>query len=656
VVRAGGDSYDLRPMSPARSIVAGFLVSCGILWCAAGAAAQVERPIPYPIPKDRAWERAVENGTRTETGAPGNAYWTSRATYKIKAELIPETARVKGHVEMTYHNRSPASVRTVYVHLRQNLYKSGSLRNRFVEITGGVTVNNVQVDGEELSGRGYSVRGTIMSVRLPKRLRQDEKATLSMDWEFQVARGGIGAVRQGHDNHHVFFLGYWYPQFAVHEDVAGWVREQYLSNAEFYMGYGDYDLELTVPEGWLVRATGILENADQVLTKTALERLKKAREQRDVVQVITEEDLEDGKVTRKGKNGKLTWHFVANNVRDVAVSASDRYLWEATHAVIKDRDGPGKDGICMIHTVHRSGGRVSTRPAEWARHTIEYMSKMVHPYPWPHMTACQGVIFGGMEYPMMTLIGPMFGHGVVAHELIHMWFPMLVGSNEKAHAWQDEGFTSFFTTLTINDFRGRDLSQRISSAGYLQGVARGQDSSLMVHGDHYGGGRGDYGFASYAKPAAVLQQLRGLLGDEVFFRAMRKYAADWAYKHPYPQDFFNTFSNEAKQDLGWYFRTWFYETWTLDQAVGSVKQKNQGTEVVIEDRGQATWPTQVRVTYADGRTETKQIGVQHWLSGKRAAILHFEPDVQSVVVDPERLTLDVDRRNNTWRQKADDGK
>jgi hypothetical protein len=371
-----------------------------------------------------------------------------------------------------------------------------------------------------------------------------------------------------------------------------------------------------------------------------------------VVHVITAEDLEDGKVTRRGKgqgkNRRLTWHFKAQNVRDVAVSASDQYAWDATHAVIKDRDGPGKDGICMIHAVFRPGRRASNgRAAEQARHTIEFMSEMVYPYPWPHMTACQGVIGGGMEFPMMTICGRL-GHGVIAHELIHMWFPMLVGSNEKARAWQDEGFTSFFTSLTVADFRGRRPSRRINATYYMRMVAGGQDSSMMRHGDHYGGGRGGYGFASYGKTAVVLQQLRGMLGDEVFFKAMRKYAADWAYKHPYPQDFFNTLSTVAKQDLDWYFRTWFYETWTLDQAVKSVKEKDQGTEVVIEDRGYATYPTRVQVTYDDGKTETQKIGVQHWLGGRRVAELRFGPDVQKVVVDPERVTLDIHRGNNIW--------
>ncbi len=656
-------------MTSQHNVASCFLVLSCVALSAGSATTQIERPIPYPIPQDRSWKTAVRNGTRTSTGMPGPKYWTNYTRYKINAELVPETAKVKGHIEMTYENRSPRAVRELRVHLRQNLYKAGGVRNRFVEITGGVTVSNVAVDDESprqvrfirrRQRNVFSIRGTVMQLALPERLEPDEELTLSMDWEFQVPVAGREArrnrysvIRNGHEDHHVFFLGYWYPQFAVHEDVAGWVAEQYLSNAEFYMGYADYDLEFTVPEGWLVRSTGSLENADRVLTKTARERLEKAHEQHGVVHVITGEDLNDGKVTRKGKNGKLTWHFKAKQVRDVAVSVSDQYAWDATHAVVKDRNGPGKDGICMIHAVFKPGRRASRgMPAQWARHTIEYMSERVYPYPWPHMTACEGVIGGGMEFPMMTICGGL-GHGVVAHELIHMWFPMLVGSNEKAHAWQDEGFTSFFTSLVVADFRGRPTPPRVNAARYKRMVAMGMDAPMMRHGDHYGGGRGGYGFASYSKTAIVLAQLRGLLGEEVFFGAMRKYAADWAYKHPYPKDFFNTFSAVAKQDLDWFFRTWFYETWTLDQAIVSVEEKDQGTKVVIEDRGDATCPTEVKVTYEDGETMIRRIDVKHWLAGKRTCTLKLGPGVKKVVIDPRRLTIDINRRNNSWNGDGD---
>lgn len=618
--------------------------------CASAALAQIERPIPYPIPKPALWNTAITRSTRTDVGAPGEKYWTNYAKYKITAELHPETATVKGHIDMTYVNRSPRTVRDLKVHLRQNVYKQGSLRNRYVEITGGIKVSNVQFNGETLGRRSFRVTGTVMHVmRLPDRIRSGEEGTLSLDWEYRVPGAGaskppgVSVVRQGQDSNEVFYLGYWYPQFAVKEDVASWVAEQYMSNAEFYMGYADYDLRFTAPEGWLVRATGTLENGDKILTKKALDQLAKARESRDVVQVIDKDDLEEGKVTRKSPNGKHTWHFKSENVRDIAVSASNKYVWDAAHAVVKDKHGPGKDGKCMIHSVYKPRGRFTGRSTKVARHTIEFMSREVYPYPWPHMTGCEGIIGGGMEYPMMTICGRL-GDRVVTHELIHMWFPMLVGTNEKARAWQDEGFTSFYTTLCSAAFRNSAVRSKLGMGMSMRSLTM----PMMRHGDLYGEGRRAYSGVSYMKTEAVLQQLQGMLGDEVFFKAFRKYAKDWAFKHPYPRDFFNTFSEVAGQNLDWYFRVWFYETWTLDQAVESVKGTDGGTEVVIADKGYATYPTRVEVTYQDQTKETRTIDVQHWLSGKKTKALQFKKGVTKVQIDPKRVTLDTSRRNNTW--------
>ena len=179
---------------------------------------------------------------------------------------------------------------------------------------------------------------------------------------------------------------------------------------------------------------------------------------------------------------------------------------------------------------------------------------------------------------------------------------------------------------------------------------------MMRHGDLYGAGRSTYGGVSYTKTQMVLQQLKGLLGDEVFFKAFRKYANDWAFKHPYPKDFFNTFSEVSGQNLDWYFRVWFYETWTLDQAVQSVKMKGGSTEVVISDESYATYPTQVEVTYKNKSQERQIIDVAHWLSGKKTKTLKFKKGVTRVEIDPDRITLDTSRSNNVWTQSTSTSK
>jgi hypothetical protein len=314
---------------------------------------------------------------------------------------------------------------------------------------------------------------------------------------------------------------------------------------------------------------------------------------------------------------------------------------------VKDKDGPGKDGITMIHAVYEPKSGDWVRGAEYARHTIEYMSAHVHPYPWPHMTACEGIIGGGMEYPMMTIVGGKRPESTLMHELIHMWFPMLVGSNEKRYAWQDEGFTSFWTTLCQDEFRHRSSGPRRDILSYGNTVARGGDVVCMRHADSYGGD--DFGFASYSKPAAILHQLRALLGDETFFAAFRRYAADWAFQHPTPYDFFRTFSDVAGQDLEPYFRTWFFEAWRLDHAVGSVTPHETGTTIVIEDLGRAMHLAVVEVTYADERTERQTVPAGHWREHTQAT-LEVGPDVTEVQIDPDTTSLDCDRKNNRWRR------
>lgn len=640
-------------------------LSLPLLLAVAGSlAAQIERPIPYPVTLPDGWAEAVAAGTRTATGEPGAKYWTNYARYAIKARLEPTTAKVTGHVEITYQNRSPKEIARLQIHLHQNAHKAGNLRNRYLEITGGVTVSNVRIGdtavdegGDAPTGRGRRgggarprVQGTVMTVPLPAPLAAGGEVKIAMDWEYQVPQSG--APRNGHDDFHTYYLGYWYPQVAVFEDVAAdFVAEQYLTNAEFYMGYADYDLAFEAPKGWLVRATGSHENEAAVLTPAARERLAAAASGREVQHVVSADDLKAGRVTRMDQGDWLTWHFQAQNVRDCAVSVSDRYVWDATHAVIKDQKGAGVDGAAMIHAVYRPEDRSFARSAEYARHTIEHMSKIVHPYQWPHMTVCGGVIGGGMEFPMMTICGSG-GLGLVAHELIHMWFPMLVGSNEKAHAWQDEGFTSFFTEYTSAAFNRPDAPVRANVRGYLGGAARGESGPLMTHGDyHPSAGRSGYQFASYTKSAAVLHQLRELIGDELFFATFRKYAHAWAFKHPLPQDFFNTFSKAAGQNLDWFWRTWYFETWTLDQAIESVTAVDGGTDVVVADLRYATYPTRVQVTYDSGQTETKAVDVAHWLSGKKTKTLRFGAGVARVDLNVGKLTLDMSAANNTWKRE-----
>ncbi|HKL87525.1 MAG TPA: M1 family metallopeptidase [Salinibacter sp.] len=421
---------------------------------------QQRRPIPYPITLDQPFRQAIEEGTRTRSGTPGPNYWTNTATYDLAATVDPDANVLRGRGTIQYQNNSPDTLRQLVVHLRQNIHKEGGIRNRPAEITGGMTLDRLDLGGADTLrqvqsrrqlqqlGQGYVVQDTRLIIFPPERLMPDSTATLNLDWHFQIP--GADNFRMGQDGE-VYFLAYWYPHMAVYDDVRGWTAQPYQGDGEFYMGYADYDLSITVPEGWLVGATGALQNPDDVLTDSVRARLDRARRTGDIVSVVDTSERGVGTATVAASEGDstLTWQFSAEQVRDVAFGTSDDFVWDATTAETGQ-------GTSMIHSFYRPEKTTWQRSAEFARFSVEHLSDMLIPYPYPHMTAVEGPIGGGMEFPMITHIGDPTSDealfGVTYHEISHEWFPMIVGTNEKAYAWFDEGTTTFNETEGRDDF------------------------------------------------------------------------------------------------------------------------------------------------------------------------------------------------------------
>jgi peptidase M1-like protein len=621
-----------------------------------------ERPIPYPVFETVDFRRAVERGTRTRTGRPGPRHWTQYAQYAIQATLDPAAKRLTGRETIRYENRSPDTLTRVVVHLRQNLFAPGAARNGPVPETRGMELSRVEAQGQTLgaaasitSNPGYVVDGTVMTIRLPRPLPPNATADFGFDWAFTVPPDG--APREGTDGE-VFMIAYWYPQIAVYDDVNGWAADQYLGNAEFYMGYADYDVSLTVPAGWLIGGTGELVNGDEVLSARTRARLADAKRAGAVVHVVaeTERGVAGGATAGQGRSS-LTWRWRARNVRDFAFGASDQYLWDATVAAVGDRDGNASADTALVHSFYRP----SRIPWAWdqsnryAKHAIEFLSRHLWPYPYPQMTALDGVVScTGMEYPMITCIGgqrdTLSLYSVTVHEFAHMWFPMQVGSNETRHAWQDEGLTRFNQAQSMREFfRGYDLERTVRGA-YLALARSGDEVELMRHGDLYPASTAAYSVASYQKMATILVMLRAVLGEETFLRAYREYGQRWLGRHPTPYDFFNTFNDVAGRDLSWFWRTWFYETWTLDQAIAGVRAAGDSVEIVVADRGLAPMPARLTITRQGGRVERVEIPVDVWLRGQRRASVRVArtPDVVRVELDAEDVMADIDRSNNRW--------
>jgi hypothetical protein len=644
---------------------AALLAGCGTQPATGPAPAQgpvrIERPIPYPVTVPADYQRAVANGTRTPTGAPGARYWQNRADYSIRARVIPDRKRLEGSETITYTNNSPNALNNLHVDLTLNHHAPGVVRNEAAEVTGGVEVTRVSVGGQEVrqgggSGARYAINGTRMVVFPAAPVQPGQTVQIGIDFGYTVPQQGAGG-RMGWSSDDLFFFAYWYPAMAVYDDVVGWHPDPFRGTAEFYADFGSYDVTIDAPAQWIVFGTGTLQNPEQTLAPAVLQRYRQGIASDRVVNVVTPADF--GRVTPAGTNGVVSWRFRADSVRDHAFSVTRASNWDAARTAVGDRNGDGQTDYTEIHAFWRPNAPRWRNAAAFEQHSITFLSEYTGiPYPWPHMTAVEGedIIGGGMEYPMMTLISAYTAatdtalYDVTAHELAHMWVPLIVSVDERRYSWFDEGMTTFHEAQAHRDTFPATTPELSDRNAYLNLARTGNEGEIMRRSDfHYTSGA--YGVASYPKPAVNFASLRALLGEATFNRAWRTFMQRWAWKHPYPWDFFNTVEEVSGQELDWFWRTWFYETWTLDQAVGSVAEGPGGVTIVIEDRGLAPMPARVTATREDGTAQTLELPVETWLEGRRTATITL-PAAQSPVIrveiDAENVFPDVSRENNVW--------
>ncbi|MBU3011805.1 M1 family metallopeptidase [Polaribacter vadi] len=676
---------------------------------------------------------ATPNDQHTASGAPGHQYTQQKVDYIMDIRLEESTNKIYGDEKITYHNNSKDNLEYLWVQLDQNMRADDSKTplaksegaSAFITPSNfkstylkegkgfGFNIEKVTSAGKPLS---HFINRTMMRVNLPKALAPGETFEFSIKWNYKIndinkdgGRSGLESFPDGNNN---YTIAQFFPRLAVYNNVEGWQNMQFWGRSEWALEFGDYEVNLTVPEDHIVDATGVLQNEKDVLTKTQRKRWETARKSFDKpVLIVTQEEAE--KAEKGRATGTKTWTFKAQQVRDFAFATSRKYIWDAMAT-----DVNGKT-VMAVSLYPKEGNPLweehSTRAV--ATTLIEY-SKLTFTYPYPKAISVHSER-QGMEYPMICF---NFGRpnpdgtysdrtkkgmlGVIIHEVGHNFFPMIVNSDERQWTWMDEGLNSFVEILA-EDVYDPELfaSNPAKNITRYMGGDQSNISPIMSQGDYVK----QFGPNAYSKPAAGLYMLRKtIMGPELFDHAFRTYSQRWMFKHPTPEDFFRSMEDASGMDLDWFFRGWFYTTDVTDLGIKNVKPlyltdkpservtklkeqykqyfDNLGDLVYITDKkedanpkamdkylegveapsyiysvefekpGGLVMPLIVELTYADGTTERQTFPAQIWMKDDATVkrIFSSTQEIISFKVDPDEETADVDTSNNSWPKPETD--
>lgn len=579
--------------------------------------------------------------------------WQQRVEYAMDVKLDVSTHKLQGTQKLTYYNNSRDTLTKVYYHLYFNAFQPGSMmdvRSRNLpdpdprvedrisllkenEI-GYQHIQSLKQDGKEVS---YHATGTILEVTLKKPILPATRTVFEMVFEAQVP---VQIRRSGRNNKEgiAYSMTQWYPKIAEY-DYLGWHPYPYVAR-EFHSVWGDYDVRITLNPTFVIGGTGVLQNPEKI-----------------------GHNYEKPGSTVKRPEGDLTWHFVAKNVHDFAWAADPDYK----HEIAQVPDGP------EVHFFYQPGEKTTenwTRLKEFTVRHFQFMNKTFGEYPYPTYSVIQGGD-GGMEYPMCTLItgerslGSLIG--VTAHEVTHSWYQGVLANNEALYPWFDEGFTDFAANESLAAIFGEKDPHEGSYNGYYALIRSGLQEPASQHSDHYNTNRA-YSVAAYGMGAIFLQQLKYIIGEDNFYRGMRRYYNTWKFKHPEPFDFLRIMEKVSGMQLYWYLNYFIHTTKTIDYSVRAVVENNESTFVTLARMGDFPMPIDLLVTFKDGSSEIYYIPLNEtlgnkpvenkeilrndmvawpWVNPTYTVRINRQPEeIASIEIDPSQRMADVNRKNN----------
>ena len=640
-----------------------------------------KRPIRLDVPMTNSIRKAFTTGTRDFSGKPGPNYWQLEADYTIRASLDPATATITGSEKITMHNNSKDELRNIVLRLDHNIFRPEAQRGSSVpaEATDGMVLTSLKVAGQVVDlkapppafGGGGRNRGgdnnattpaklsisgltqTIATITLADAIKAGATTELEIEWHTKLPGGpnGRGHRMTQRFGNSLFQPTQWYPRIGKYDDLRGWETSPYLGPSEFYNNFGKFDVYLTVPGGWIVSGTGVLQNPNEVLTEKARQRLATVLNSDDEVYIVDSTEVGPGKSTAVGD--KLTWHYLADRVNDFAWATAENFIWKATRATIPTK------GPIQIHMVYQpERARSFDRAGKVARHALEFYSKLWQPYPFPKFTMQDGPS-AGMEYPMVI----NSNQGAADHETGHQWWPMTLGTNETRYGWMDEGFNQYMNVLSGADNAGRPYSLDGMGQSYGRMSGNENEAPMMWNANDAGS---LYSYQTYSKTPLMLSMLGGIVGDEAVISAMKKYTATWAFKHPSPWDYIFFMDNELGQNLEWFWYYWLWTTESVEGSIEDVRTSGSKTTVMVRQAGQMPSPIVLKVEFeADGpaiktSANSKLIDATTaevtwpasvWFDGNRTykAEMNFgKRKIKKITLDPHGRFPDANITDNVW--------
>lgn len=606
--------------------------------------------------------------------AQNASYWQQHVDYKMDVKMDVKSYQYKGKQELVYTNNSPDTLRKVYYHLFNNAFQPGSemdariqsikdpdgrmvhkikvgdtevkesrIKNLKPNEIGYLHVSNFKQDGQTAFTKEV---GTILEVTLAKPILPNSKTTFSLDFDGQVP---VQIRRSGRNNAEgvELSMAQWYPKLAEF-DFEGWHANPYIAR-EFHGVWGDFDVKISIDSNYILGGSGYLQNKNEI-----------------------GHGYQDAGITvvHPKKNKTLTWHFIAPMVHDFTWAADKDYI----HDVVK---GPND---VDLHFLYKNNPKYIQNWKNLQPKTVQLMevyNKTVGNYPYKQYSVIQGGD-GGMEYAMCTLIlgqGDWDGLlGVTAHEMAHSWFQHVLASNESKHGWMDEGFTSFLEDYGLNEIAETKVENPFSGAykGYFWMANSGKELPQSTHADRFDENR-VYSITSYSKGELFLTQLMYLIGKENLLKTLKKYYADFKFKHPTPNDIKRTAERVTGANLDWYLTDWTATTNTIDYGIKEVKENAATTLITIERIGRMPMPMDVLVEYTDGTSESfyiplrmmsfekenptpavKRTVLNDWAWAYPTYELNIakpKAAIKKISLDPSGLMADVKPENNSFVTK-----